>query len=108
MEQIQIPVCCPECMKQFRFISSVHKLLVLQQILIILSIFLSAPDDLLYCPKGITSKVFRFTVSSMERNATNLFRAEFRALRVPNPNAKRNEQRIELYQVCKGIVCLPF
>ncbi len=56
-------------------------------------------DDLPYCPKGITSKVFRFNVSSMEKNATNLFRAEFRALRVPNSSAKRNEQRIELYQV---------
>lgn len=56
-------------------------------------------DDLSYCPKGITSKVFRFNVSLMEKNATNLFRAEFRALRIPNPSAKKNEQRIELYQV---------
>lgn len=66
----------------------------------------SLPDDLFYCPKGITSKVFRFNVSAMERNSTNLFRAEFRALRVPNPDAKRNEQRIELYQVCKGTLSL--
>ncbi|MEQ2176200.1 hypothetical protein GOODEAATRI_025644 [Goodea atripinnis] len=51
----------------------------------------------------MTSKVFRFDVSTMERNSTNLFRAEFRALRVPNPSAKRNEQRIELYQVRKGV-----
>lgn len=36
----------------------------------------------------------------MEKNSTNLFRAEFRALRISNPSAKRNEQRIELYQVC--------
>uniref|UniRef100_A0A672GMJ9 Transforming growth factor beta n=1 Tax=Salarias fasciatus TaxID=181472 RepID=A0A672GMJ9_SALFA len=50
-------------------------------------------------PESITSKVFRFNVSAMERNSTNLFRAEFRALRVPNSSAKRNEQRIELYQV---------
>uniref|UniRef100_A0A3Q3VZU7 Transforming growth factor beta n=1 Tax=Mola mola TaxID=94237 RepID=A0A3Q3VZU7_MOLML len=56
-------------------------------------------NDLLYCPKGITSKVFRFNVSTMEKNSTNLFRAEFRALRIPNPSAKRNEQRIELYQI---------
>lgn len=35
----------------------------------------------------------------MEKNSTNLFRAEFRALRVPNSSASRNEQRIELYQV---------
>lgn len=64
------------------------------------SVFCSS-DDLPYCPKGITSKVFRFNVSAMEKNSTNLFRAEFRALRVPNSSAKRNEQRIELYQVCE-------
>ncbi|XP_042598786.1 transforming growth factor beta-3 proprotein-like [Cyprinus carpio] len=58
-------------------------------------------NDLPYCPKGITSKVFRFNVSSMEKNATNLFRAEFRALRVPNSSAKRNEQRIEVYQILR-------
>lgn len=69
---------------------------------------LSVPDDLPNCPKGITSKVFRFNVSAMERNSTNLFRAEFRALRVPNSSAKRNEQRIELYQVRKGTVSLSF
>ncbi|KAJ4939650.1 hypothetical protein JOQ06_029093 [Pogonophryne albipinna] len=56
-------------------------------------------NDLPYCPKGITSKVFRFNVSTMEKNSTNLFRAEFRALRIPNSGAKRNEQRIELYQI---------
>ncbi|XP_047466477.1 transforming growth factor beta-3 proprotein-like [Mugil cephalus] len=51
------------------------------------------------CTKGITSKIFRFNVSTMEMNSTNLFRAEFRALRIPNPSAKKNEQRIELYQI---------
>ncbi|XP_069008203.1 transforming growth factor beta-3 proprotein [Embiotoca jacksoni] len=56
-------------------------------------------NDLPYCPKGITTKVFRFNVSIMEKNSTNLFRAEFRALRIPNPGAKKNEQRIELYQI---------
>ncbi|XP_034383534.1 transforming growth factor beta-3 proprotein-like [Cyclopterus lumpus] len=58
-------------------------------------------NDLLYCPKGITSKVFRFNVATMERNSSNLFRAEFRALRVPNSSSKRNEQRIELYQIVR-------
>uniref|UniRef100_H3DJ55 Transforming growth factor beta n=1 Tax=Tetraodon nigroviridis TaxID=99883 RepID=H3DJ55_TETNG len=53
----------------------------------------------LHCPKGIISRVFRFNVSTMEKNATNLFRAEFRAQRIPNHGAKRNEQRIELYQI---------
>lgn len=64
-----------------------------------LPLFFCLADDLYYCPKGLTSKVFRFNVSSMEKNSTNLFRAEFRALRVPNSSASRNEQRIELYQV---------
>uniref|UniRef100_A0A9L0SQW7 Transforming growth factor beta-3 proprotein n=1 Tax=Equus caballus TaxID=9796 RepID=A0A9L0SQW7_HORSE len=58
-------------------------------------------DELAVCPKGITSKVFRFNVSSVEKNGTNLFRAEFRVLRVPNPSSKRNEQRIELFQILR-------
>uniref|UniRef100_F7DR45 Transforming growth factor beta-3 proprotein n=1 Tax=Equus caballus TaxID=9796 RepID=F7DR45_HORSE len=60
-----------------------------------------ARDELAVCPKGITSKVFRFNVSSVEKNGTNLFRAEFRVLRVPNPSSKRNEQRIELFQILR-------
>ncbi|KAJ0060954.1 hypothetical protein NL108_001800 [Boleophthalmus pectinirostris] len=58
-------------------------------------------NDLTHCIKGVTSKIFRFNVSAMERNSTNLFRAEFRALRIPNSSAKRNEQRIELYQILR-------
>ncbi|XP_034433145.1 transforming growth factor beta-3 proprotein isoform X2 [Hippoglossus hippoglossus] len=58
-------------------------------------------NDLSYCTKVTTSKVFRFNVSTMEKNSTNLFRAEFRALRIPNSVAKKNEQRIELYQILK-------
>ncbi|RXN26173.1 transforming growth factor beta-3 [Labeo rohita] len=50
-------------------------------------------NDLPYCPKGITSKVFRFNVSSMEKNATNLFRAEFRALRILRPDEHIAKQR---------------
>ncbi|XP_048841421.1 transforming growth factor beta-3 proprotein-like [Brienomyrus brachyistius] len=58
-------------------------------------------NDLPRCQKSVTSRVFPFNVSSMERNSTNLFRAEFRVLRVPNVHAQRNEQRIELYQILK-------
>ncbi|XP_077443401.1 transforming growth factor beta-3 proprotein-like [Stigmatopora argus] len=61
----------------------------------------SESNDLSYCPKSSTSKVFRFNVSAMERNASNLFRAEFRALRVPNPDARRERQRVELYQIIR-------
>ncbi|XP_054828023.1 transforming growth factor beta-3 proprotein isoform X2 [Eublepharis macularius] len=58
-------------------------------------------NELTFCPKGVTSNVFRFNVSSAEKNSTNLFRAEFRVLRVPNPSSKRTEQRIELFQILK-------
>ncbi|XP_043998341.1 transforming growth factor beta-3 proprotein [Gambusia affinis] len=56
-------------------------------------------NDLNYCNNRVSNKIFRFNVSIMEKNATNLFRAEFRALRIHNSNAKKNEQRIELYQI---------
>ncbi|XP_029106548.1 transforming growth factor beta-3 proprotein-like [Scleropages formosus] len=58
-------------------------------------------DNDLRCYRSVTSKVFHFNVSAMERNFTNLFRAEFRAMRVPNALAQKNEQRIELYQILK-------
>ncbi|XP_069494136.1 transforming growth factor beta-3 proprotein [Ambystoma mexicanum] len=62
---------------------------------------LSEHNDLVLCPKGITSKVFRFNVSSVEKNGPNLFRAEFRVFKTPNVAAKRNEQRIELFQILR-------
>ncbi|EHB04802.1 Transforming growth factor beta-3 [Heterocephalus glaber] len=62
---------------------------------------LAEHNELAVCPKGITSKIFRFNVSSVEKNGTNLFRAEFRVLRVPNPSSKRTEQRIELFQILR-------
>ncbi|XP_036286731.1 transforming growth factor beta-3 proprotein-like [Pipistrellus kuhlii] len=62
---------------------------------------LAEHSELAVCPKGITCKVFRFNVSSVEKNGANLFRAEFRVLRVPNPSSKRNEQRIELFQILR-------
>lgn len=70
----------------------------LRPVVLSLSIFFLL-DELGICPKGVTSNVFRFNVSSAEKNSTNLFRAEFRVLRVPNPSSKRSEQRIELFQV---------
>lgn len=35
----------------------------------------------------------------MEKNASNLVKAEFRVFRLQNPKARVAEQRIELYQV---------
>ncbi|XP_006625748.1 transforming growth factor beta-2 proprotein [Lepisosteus oculatus] len=40
-----------------------------------------------------------FDVSPMEKNASNLVKAELRIFRLPNPKARVSEQRIELYQV---------
>lgn len=40
-----------------------------------------------------------FDVSSMERNASNLVKAELRIFRLQNPAARVAEQRVELYQV---------
>lgn len=40
-----------------------------------------------------------FDVSSMEKNASNLVKAELRIFRLQNPAARVPEQRIELYQV---------
>ncbi|KAM3613707.1 uncharacterized protein V6R79_003920 [Siganus canaliculatus] len=40
-----------------------------------------------------------FDVSSMEKNASNLVRAELRIFRLQNPGAQVSEQRIELYQI---------
>ncbi|XP_043917369.1 transforming growth factor beta-2 proprotein [Protopterus annectens] len=45
---------------------------------------------------------FPFDVSSMERNASNLVKAEFRVFRIQNPKARVSEQRIELYQILKS------
>ncbi|KAM9424127.1 transforming growth factor beta-2 proprotein [Pholidichthys leucotaenia] len=40
-----------------------------------------------------------FDVSSLEKNASNLVKAELRIFRLPNPRARVPEQRIELYQI---------
>uniref|UniRef100_A0A8C0CVK9 Transforming growth factor beta n=1 Tax=Balaenoptera musculus TaxID=9771 RepID=A0A8C0CVK9_BALMU len=45
--------------------------------------------------QGLEEHNFPLHVSSVEKNETNLFRAEFRVLRMPNPSSKRSEQRIE-------------
>ncbi|XP_078085893.1 transforming growth factor beta-2 proprotein isoform X2 [Mustelus asterias] len=41
-------------------------------------------------------------VTSMEKNVSNLVKAEFRVFRSQNPKAKVEEQRIELYQILKS------
>lgn len=43
-----------------------------------------------------------FDVSSKEKNASNLVRAELRIFRLQNPTARVAEQRIELYQVIRS------
>ncbi|XP_061675577.1 transforming growth factor beta-2 proprotein isoform X6 [Syngnathoides biaculeatus] len=44
-------------------------------------------------------KRLMFDVSSMEKNASNLVKAELRIFRLQNPSARVSEQRIELYQI---------
>lgn len=44
-------------------------------------------------------RIVRFDVSAMEKNASNLVKAEFRVFRLQNSKARVSEQRIELYQV---------
>ncbi|XP_005988913.1 transforming growth factor beta-2 proprotein [Latimeria chalumnae] len=47
-------------------------------------------------------RVVRFNVSHMERNSSNLVKAEFRLFKVPHPKARVAEQRVELYQILKA------
>ncbi|XP_069464684.1 transforming growth factor beta-2 proprotein isoform X2 [Ambystoma mexicanum] len=47
-------------------------------------------------------RIVKFDVSAMEKNASNLVKAEFRVFRLQNPKARVSEQRIELYQVLKS------
>ncbi|XP_023566106.1 transforming growth factor beta-2 isoform X1 [Octodon degus] len=47
-------------------------------------------------------RIVRFDVSTMEKNASNLVKAEFRVFRLQNPKARVPEQRIELYQILKS------
>ncbi|XP_030622060.1 transforming growth factor beta-2 proprotein [Chanos chanos] len=46
-------------------------------------------------------RVVRFDVSNVDKNSSTLFKAEFRIFRVPNPQARTTEQRIEIYQILK-------
>ncbi|KAM9212865.1 transforming growth factor beta-2 proprotein isoform 3-T3 [Dugong dugon] len=47
-------------------------------------------------------RIVRFDVSAMEKNVSNLVKAEFRVFRLQNPKARVPEQRIELYQILKS------
>lgn len=60
------------------------------------SLFADAIPPTFYRPY---SRIVRFDVSAMEKNASNLVKAEFRVFRLQNPKARVPEQRIELYQV---------
>ncbi|KAK1795026.1 hypothetical protein P4O66_010215, partial [Electrophorus voltai] len=59
------------------------------------------------CPADVISAThynpyfrrLRFDVSSLEKNASNLVKAELRIFRLQSPKARVSEQRIELYQI---------
>lgn len=67
----------------------------------------SIVNNSLFCLADVISQTYynpyfrrlRFDVSSMEKNASNLVKAELRIFRLQNANARVSEQRIELYQV---------
>ncbi|CAL8248124.1 unnamed protein product [Lota lota] len=50
-------------------------------------------------PYNLYFRRLTFDVSSMEKNASNLVKAELRVFRLQNPKARVSEQRIELYQI---------
>ncbi|XP_063775192.1 transforming growth factor beta-2 proprotein isoform X2 [Pseudophryne corroboree] len=47
-------------------------------------------------------RIVRFDVSAMEKNVSNVVKAEFRVFRLQNSKARVSEQRIELYQILKS------
>lgn len=47
-------------------------------------------------------RVVGFDVTNVERNSSTLVKAEFRIYRIPNPQARATEQRVEVYQVITG------
>ncbi|XP_078516636.1 transforming growth factor beta-2 proprotein-like isoform X2 [Lissotriton helveticus] len=47
-------------------------------------------------------RIIRFDVSALEKNASNLVKAELRLFRVPNPKSRASEQRVELYQILRA------
>ncbi|XP_010896681.1 transforming growth factor beta-2 proprotein [Esox lucius] len=47
-------------------------------------------------------RLVRFDVSGVDRNSSNLVKAEFRIYRALNPQARTTEQRVEIYQVMKA------
>ncbi|XP_069501244.1 transforming growth factor beta-2 proprotein-like [Ambystoma mexicanum] len=47
-------------------------------------------------------RIVRFDVSSLEKNASNLVKAELRIFKVPNLKSRVTEQRVELHQILKA------
>ncbi|XP_043931660.1 transforming growth factor beta-2 proprotein-like [Protopterus annectens] len=47
-------------------------------------------------------RIVRFDVAQLEKNSSNLVRAEFRVFRIPNSKTRVSEQRVELYQILKA------
>ncbi|XP_043372151.1 transforming growth factor beta-3 proprotein isoform X1 [Dermochelys coriacea] len=93
LEEMEEESCAQDSLESAYYAKEIHKFDMIQG--------LPEHNELGICPKSITSNVFRFNVSSAEKNSTNLFRAEFRVLRMPNPSSKRSEQRIELFQILR-------
>ncbi|CAJ0940514.1 unnamed protein product [Ranitomeya imitator] len=66
------------------------------------TVFLGIPDAIYPNYYNAYFRIIRFDVSAMEKNVSNLVKAEFRVFRLQNPKARVSEQRIELYQILKS------
>ncbi|XP_041930586.1 transforming growth factor beta-2 proprotein [Alosa sapidissima] len=55
-------------------------------------------------PPSLFYRVVGFDVTNVERNSSTLVKAEFRIYRIPNPQARATEQRVEVYQLLKADV----
>ncbi|XP_018592829.2 transforming growth factor beta-2 proprotein [Scleropages formosus] len=53
-------------------------------------------------PPSLYFRVVGFDVSRVKSNSSMLVKAEFRIFRVPNPQARALEQRVEIYQLLKS------
>lgn len=47
-------------------------------------------------------RIIRFDVSALEKNGSNLVKAELRIFKVLNPKSRVTEQRVELYQILRA------
>ncbi|XP_029470656.1 transforming growth factor beta-2 proprotein-like, partial [Rhinatrema bivittatum] len=87
-------VCEPESSEEDYYAKEVQKIDMLQY----------SDRDNVISTSSLSSffRILRFNVSSLERNSSNMVKAELRVFKVPNPASRVTEQRVELYQILKA------